>query len=79
MLTLNSGPKFFILNALRGLSMISLLFVFIANIVIMAQDIQAIQHGVTDTDHEECDYIESVCAQCWAHPSGRYIKLTSIP
>lgn len=59
MLTLNSGPKFFILNALRGLSMISLLFVFIANIVIMAQDIQAIQHGVTDKDHEDCDYIEN--------------------
>jgi hypothetical protein len=59
MLTLNSGPKFIILNALRALSMISLLFVFIANIVIMAQDIQALQQGATDTNHEDCDYIEN--------------------
>lgn len=59
MLTLNSGPKFIILNALRALSMISLLFVFIANIVIMAQDIQALQQGVTDINHEDCDYIEN--------------------
>jgi len=59
MLTLNQTPKFILLNALRGLSMISLLFVLIANIVIMAQDIQAIQHGVTDKNHEDCDYIEN--------------------
>jgi len=58
MLTLNSVPKFFILNVLRGLSMISLLFVLIANILIMLQDIQAILHGVTDKDHAECDYLE---------------------
>jgi len=38
--------------------MISLLFVFIANIVIMAQDIQALHQGV-DKDHEDCDYIDN--------------------
>jgi hypothetical protein len=58
MLSLASKPKFFLLNALRGLSMISLLFVFIANIVIMAQDIQAINHGL-DKDHEDCDYYDN--------------------
>jgi len=60
MFSINPTPKFFVLNGLRGLSMISLLFVFIANLVVMAQDIQALQHGVTDTAHEDCDYIESV-------------------
>jgi len=59
MLTLDVGPKFFILNALRCLSMTSLLLVLIANIIIVQQDVQAIQHGVTDGNHEQCDYIES--------------------
>lgn len=58
MLSLASKPKFFILNALRGFSMISLLFVFIANIVILAQDVQAIRHGI-DKDHEDCDYFDN--------------------
>jgi len=58
MLSLASKPKFFILNALRGLSMISLLFVFIANIVIMAQDIDALRHGISK-DHEDCDYFDN--------------------
>jgi len=58
MISLASKPKFFILNALRGLSMISLLFVFIANIVIMAQDIDALRHGISK-DHEDCDYFDN--------------------
>jgi hypothetical protein len=62
MLFLASKPKFFLLNALRGLSMVSLLFVFIANFVIMAQDIQAIHNESHATAaelaaDEECDFI----------------------
>lgn len=67
MLSIPSKPKFFLLNALRGLSMISLLFVFIANVVIMVDDIKALQSK--DPDAEECDYLEYVphlCAVCVA-------------
>jgi hypothetical protein len=59
MLSLASKPKFFLLNALRGLSMLSLLFVLIANFVIMAQDIQALKHESHDPESEDCDYIEA--------------------
>jgi len=62
MLSLASKPKFYVLNVLRGLSMLSLLFVFIANFLILAQDIQALHnetHATTAAvaEDEECDYV----------------------
>jgi Fe-S-cluster containining protein len=76
MLSLASKPKFFILNALRAFSLLSLLFVFIANIVIMAQDIQALKHNAHDTDHEDCDYIEGSGVP--NQPAGNFRAFLSI-
>lgn len=58
MLSLSPKPKFFLLNALRALSMISLLFIFIANIIILAEDVKAVRSNTHDKDHEDCDYVE---------------------
>jgi hypothetical protein len=54
-----SIAKFFLLNAVRGFSMLSLLLVFIANILIMVQDVQAMHHqtNATAVVDEECEYI----------------------
>ncbi|WRT64073.1 uncharacterized protein IL334_001001 [Kwoniella shivajii] len=55
-----SGPVFLGLNALRVLSIISLLLVMAANIVTMANDIKAIKSSsaASTEQEEECDYYE---------------------
>jgi len=58
MLSLSPKPKFFLLNALRFLSLISLLFVLIANCIILMEDAKAV-HAPVDKDHEDCDYVEN--------------------
>ncbi|WVR05821.1 hypothetical protein IAU60_002846 [Kwoniella sp. DSM 27419] len=56
-----SGPVFLGLNALRALSIVTMLLVLAANMVTMANDIKAIKAPVpANHDHDEvdCDYIE---------------------
>ena len=51
------------LNAVRALSIISLLLVFASSIFVLVTDIQAVNKfmkDASDTDLADCDYIESV-------------------
>jgi hypothetical protein len=76
MLSIPSKPKFFLLNALRFFSMLSLLFVFIANIIILAQDVEAIREARHDKEHEDCEYIEGSSVP--NQPAGNFRAFLSI-
>ncbi|KAG8760107.1 hypothetical protein FRC14_004093 [Serendipita sp. 396] len=75
MLSLASKPKFYILNVLRAFSLLSLLFVFIANLVILAEDVRALRQPV-DKDHEDCEYIEGTSVP--NQPAGNFRAFLSI-
>ena len=55
---------FFIgLNAIRALSIISMILVFASSIFVLVTDIQAVNHfmkDASDSDMTDCDYIEYV-------------------
>ncbi|KAG8833094.1 hypothetical protein FRC17_000033 [Serendipita sp. 399] len=75
MLSLASKPKFYILNVLRAFSLLSLLFVLVANLVILAEDVRALRQPV-DKDHEDCEYIEGTSVP--NQPAGNFRAFLSI-